>query len=103
MEENEAQLRLAIEERELSKMAAVSKQDEEMQNLLSAREEELGERSRQLQEAQKRVDELQEKVREQERRSEVQVKVGMPVWRPCCCKTGECNRWMGWQELSCAG
>ena len=41
MEENEAQMRLAIEERELNKMAAVMKQDDKMQNLLSKTEDEL--------------------------------------------------------------
>lgn len=41
MEENEAQMRLAIEERELSKMAAVMKQDNEMQDLLSETEDQL--------------------------------------------------------------
>lgn len=41
LEEKEEQMRLAIEERELIKMATVSKQDTETQNLLSELDEQL--------------------------------------------------------------
>ena len=53
-------MRLAIEERELSKMAAVSKQDEETQNVLSKTADDLRMKEKQLEEEIKKSSCLEE-------------------------------------------
>ena len=52
-------MRLAIEERELNKMAAVMKQDDKMQNLLSKTEEELKSCQAELETEREKVNETQ--------------------------------------------
>ena len=75
MEENEAQMRLAIEERELSKMAAVTKQDNKMQDLLSETEEELRSCREDLEAEKRRLKEAEETFETEKRKMDSDIKV----------------------------
>ena len=75
MEENEAQMRLAIEERELNKMAAVMKQDDKMQNLLSKTEDELKLCQEELTVEKEKVIKLEENILSEKKKTEKELEV----------------------------
>ena len=75
LEENEAQMRLAIEERELNKMAAVMKQDDKMQNLLSQTEDELKACQADLEAEKEKVKELELSMKAEKEKMELEIQV----------------------------
>ena len=70
-------MRLAIEERELNKMAALEKQDIDLNNLLQKRKEEIEEKDRKLTELEKTVEMKEKESRSKEEKLQKQLKVGV--------------------------
>ena len=68
-------MRLAIEERELNKMAALEKQDIDLNNLLQKRKEELLEKDHKLKELEKTVELKDKEGRDKEEKLQKQLKV----------------------------